>query len=199
MPLSSLDQLLQRILAQPQWEKQRRFHELANCWYQIIPPRIAQNTRPYCLKEDTLFISTSSFSWSQNLSLQRYSLLQKINHRVSQPIKALSFSSARWYPYTESNHLTKQVDDNKIHPSIITNQDNLTEIMEKRSPSNLPSNPSTNPQSALQEWFNHIQQKNQSYPSCPNCQALTPQGEIDRWGVCACCFAQKTNNSMNNE
>lgn len=186
MSLNSLDQLLNAILAQPQWEKQRRFNELVKCWNQIINAKVAQNTRPYCLRDDTLFISTSGSVWAQNLSLQRYNLLKKINRRASQPIKELRFSPAKWYPYTAPTEI--EADVSNIHPSLIKIDDSLTKTELERSPSDKISNP----QEAMKRWFTHIQQQSQSFPLCPNCQASTPPGELKRWGVCSCCFAQQS-------
>jgi predicted nucleic acid-binding Zn ribbon protein len=186
MSLNSLDQLLKAILAQPQWEKQRRFHELVKCWYQIISIKVAQNTRPYGLREDTLLISTSGSVWSQNLSLQRYHLLQKINRLVSQPIQDLHFSSCRWYPYTATTET--EPDMSKVHPSLVKKDSSLTESKLEQSPSAQISNP----QEAMTRWWENLQRKSQSFPLCPNCQAFTPPGELTRWGVCSCCFAQQS-------
>ena len=183
MALNSIDQLLQVILAQPQWEKQQRFHELVKCWYQIINVKVAQNTRPYCLRDDNLSISTSSSVWAQELSLQRYQLLNKINRRASQPIKELSFSSAKWYPHSKA--IEAEVDINTKHPSLIEIDHNSIPSKTQRSPL------ISNPQEAMNQWWAKVKQRSHSLPLCPQCQASTPEGELARWGICACCFAQQ--------
>lgn len=185
MPFTSIDQLLQTILAQPQWEKQRRFDELVKCWFQVIDnPKVAQNTRPYCLRDDTLIINTSSSVWSQHLSLQRYTLLKKINVRISQPIQDLYFFSAKWIPYTPVTE--QQADTSNIHPSLIEINNNYTK--------NKPEQPlikSDTPEETIKQWFINLQKNAELLPLCPQCQASTPEGELERWGICACCFAQK--------
>ncbi len=187
MPLNSLDLLLQKILAQPQWKKQKRFHELAECWFKVINSTVAKNTRPYCLRDDILVINTSNSVWSQHLSLQRYTLLKKINSLVYQPIKDLHFSPARWT--TNIPVIDEEADISSNHPSQIEINDydnNYT--TNKSEPSVIKDD---TPSEAMKKWFTNLETNRQSLPLCPRCQTPTPKGELERWGICMCCFAQE--------
>lgn len=97
MTLNSIDKLLNSILSQPQWEKQRRYYELKKIWYEIVNQKIAQHTSPIYLKEEVLFIATQSAVWAQELSLQRRTLIIKINRRIQNPIKDIYFVFGKWY------------------------------------------------------------------------------------------------------
>lgn len=184
MALYSIDKLLNQILSQPQWEKQRRYHELTKFWYQVVNHKIAQHTRPVSLKDDVLFIATSSSSWSQDLNLQRRSLIIKINRRVESPIKDLHFASVKWY----QNHSISldEEDNNKEHPSTIFPEFSFNLL------------PADNPQEALKKWLEIIKKRAITWEICPRCQTNCPEGELKRWGICAVCFQQE-NSSKNLE
>lgn len=184
MALYSIDKLLNQILSQPQWEKQRRYHELTKFWYQVVNHKIAQHTRPVSLKDDVLFIATSSSSWSQDLNLQRRSLIIKINRRVESPIKDLHFASVKWYQ-NQSISLDEE-DNNKEHPSTIFPEFSFNLL------------PADNPQEALKKWLEIIKKRAITWEICPRCQTNCPEGELKRWGICAVCFQQE-NSSKNLE
>ncbi len=178
MSFNSLDKLLQVILSQPQWEKQRRYYELKKCWYEIANHKVTQHTRPVSVKNDTLYVATSNAVWAQELSLQRRGLIVKINRRTEKPIKDLHFASMSWY----NNHLvTINMEDDtrqEKHPSLIADSGVNSSSLEK----------SETPTEALEKWFEQIKNRTSTWHSCPNCHTSCPEGELKRWGVCAICF-----------
>lgn len=182
MALYSIDKLLNQILSQPQWEKQRRYHELTKFWYQVINHRVAQHTRPVSLRDEILFIATSSSSWSQDLNLQRRSLIIKINRRIESPIKDLHFAPVKWYQNQPIS--VDEEDDNKKHPSTIFPEFSFNLL------------PADNPQEALEKWLEIIKKRATTWEICPRCQTNCPEGELKRWGICAVCFQQE-NSSKN--
>ncbi len=174
MTFDSIDKLLKIILSQPQWQEQKRFHELKKYWYEIVNHKVAQHTRPVSIKKEVLYIATSNAVWAQELSLQRRNLVKKINNRVEIPLENLHFASMKWYSnYIESCDL--EDNKNEIHPS-------LTNPLPKR-----PDQVNT-PQEALKSWFEQIKTRSTDWQACPRCQRLCPQGELKRWDICAICF-----------
>ena len=174
MAFNSLDKLLNIILSQPQWQKQKRFYELKQYWYEIVNHKVAQHTRPLSLQNEVFYIATSNAVWAQELSLQRRNLLRKLNYRLPKPIKNLHFASMKWH----SDQLnSSNYDDNREanHPSSI----NLSSSTIDKADT---------PQKALQQWFQQIKYRSSDWQPCPRCHILSPIGELKRWHVCAICF-----------
>jgi predicted nucleic acid-binding Zn ribbon protein len=124
-------------------------------------------------------VATASSVWAQNLSLQRYSLLKKLNALLSEPLVDIRFSSAQWYnvkPAAKVDRMTQEK-----HPSTIAPVPSLPEL------------PKTNPtpQEAFQRWAAVIEARSQNLPLCPDCQCPTPPGELERWTVCAHCISKQ--------
>ncbi|BAQ64534.1 DUF721 domain-containing protein [Geminocystis sp. NIES-3709] len=183
MTLYSIDKLLNVILSQPQWEKQRKFHELTKCWYQVVNHKVAQHARPVSFSNEVLYIATISSAWAQDLNLQRRSLIVKINRRMDSPIEDLDlhFASVKWYQNKTIS--VDREDDSNEHPSIIIS-DSLLNLL-----------PPDNPEEALQKWFNTIKKRANQFTICPLCNTHCPEGELKRWGFCAMCFQKQASNS----
>ncbi|MBE9221654.1 DUF721 domain-containing protein [Cyanobacterium stanieri LEGE 03274] len=182
MTFESIDKLLNAILAQPQWETQRRYQQLVRCWFTVVNHRVAQHTKPIALRDDILWVSTSSSAYAQNLSLQRYTLLKKINRRLNESIKDIRFTTTKWY---QKSWVDPEEETHLVNPSILHDQ---YQPPEKSSP--------VTPQEALEQWLNKIKGRSHSLPPCPRCQTPTPLGELERWGICGICFA-KDHSSLN--
>ncbi|WP_069790729.1 DUF721 domain-containing protein [Cyanobacterium sp. IPPAS B-1200] len=184
MTFESIDKLLDAILAQPQWETQRRYQLLVKCWFTVVNHRVAQHTKPIALKDDILWVSTSSSAYAQNLSLQRYTLLKKINRRLNESVKDIRFTTAKWY---QKSLVEPEEETNLVNPTILGID---TQTPEESFP--------ITPQQALQQWLDKIKVRSHSLPHCPSCHSPTPSGELDRWGICGVCFA-KDHSSLNGE
>jgi predicted nucleic acid-binding Zn ribbon protein len=177
MSLDDLDRILRSLARQPEWESYRHYCQALEAWKQVIPPRLVDRTRLVSRQNGVLSVATCSAVLAQELSLQRYSLLQKINRFLDEPLEDLRFSSARWFdrpPAPPSN----AIDNPAItsHPSYLPGE-------------NGKDRPREEPVSAksIERWTEKIRQRSLSWPPCPRCQAPTPSGEIDRWGCCAFC------------
>ncbi|WP_342597202.1 DUF721 domain-containing protein [Cyanobacterium aponinum UTEX 3222] len=175
MTLNSIDKLLNSILSQPQWEKQRRYYELKKIWYEIVNQKIAQHTSPIYLKEEVFFIATQSAVWAQELSLQRRTLIIKINRRIQNPIKDIYFVFGKWY--SQNTPPIPEAETNLSHPSLVESTEFIAQPIET-------------PQEALQQWFEIIKQRAKNNSTCPCCQSFCPEGELNRWGICAYCFRE---------
>lgn len=186
MTLNSINKLLNSILSQPQWEKQRRYYQLKKIWYEVVNQKIAQHTSPIYLKEETLFIATESASWAQDLTLQRRTLIIKINRRIEKPINDIRFVFGKWY--SQHQPPIPEADENSSHPSLIKveKSDAIAPEIITQSPS-----PAKTPQEALEKWLEIVKQRRKENQICPSCQSFCPEGELKRWGICAYCFREK--------
>lgn len=178
MTFESISNLLQAIAKQPKWEKQRQYHQLVTCWRKIVNDKIAQNTRPLYVQREILWVATPNSVWAQNMTLQRYSLLKKINPLLDKPIVDIKFNSARWYKQDLSN--VNDTSNLPSHPSSL----NLD-----YSFSSDASSPVTS-QEAFQRWRETIKKRSLFLVTCPKCSTPTPEGELKRWQMCCYCAAK---------
>ncbi len=58
--------------------------KVLSCWEEIVGDKIAQHAQAYRVKKDTLFVTTSSPVWAQELSLIKKDLVSKINKYLRQ-------------------------------------------------------------------------------------------------------------------
>ncbi len=158
------------------WEHQQRFLEVKQLWQSLVPSKTLANSRPVFIAQNILWIATPSTTWSQHLNLQRYRLLQRLNSQLTSSLKDLRCSTAYW---RHSPAISALADRQALHPS--------------RSPvvatENCPA--SSDPKLVVAYWLQQHQKRMRDEPCCPRCQASAPSGELQRWGVCSCCFAQQ--------
>ena len=96
MSLHCLDKILAGITKQAGWEEYRHYEQVLQLWPKIINPRLPAQTRPFSLNRGVLSAATSSDALAQELSLQRYSLLKRLNSPLETPWDDIRFSAARW-------------------------------------------------------------------------------------------------------
>ena len=185
MSFQSLNRIFKAITKQPNWEKQRQYHHLVQCWHKVVNDKVAQHTRPLYLQRQVLWVATSSSVWAQNLALQRYLLLKKLNQLLDQPIIDIRFSPARWYQKHLSN--SERTSILSQHPSALNWESNQLSSTSSEKP--------TTPQEAFQLWAEVLKKRSLHLPPCPICQCSTPEGELKRWQMCAYCAAKKFSSS----
>jgi predicted nucleic acid-binding Zn ribbon protein len=181
MSFNSLDRILEILQKQPGWETQQQYRHLLQCWETAVAPKVAQHARPLYIARNVLSVATSSSVWAQNLSLQRYSLLLRLNPLLSEPLVDIRFSCAQWH------NINRLRSDRAIaqeqHPSAI--EMNLEQL-----PPPLPQGKKT-PQEAFQRWAAIVEARSRDLPVCPRCQCPTPVGELERWAFCSYCAAKQ--------
>lgn len=184
MQFQSLKQIIAKIEQQPEWEEFRQYRQLLEYWQQTVSKDTAKYTRPLYIRREVLWVATSSAARAQDLSLQRYSLLKKLNTRLSIPLKDIRFSDSQWHQTVNTGQNAENASSQKITRA----QEPIFEASKssKRSPED-----KTEPQAALTSWLEYIKQKAKSLPSCPQCSSPTPTRELELWGSCYHCIARK--------
>ena len=181
MTFKSLNNVLDAIAKQPSWEKQRQYHQLVKHWRKVVNSKVAKYTRPLYLQRQILWVATPNSVWSQNLSLQRYSLLKKLNQFLEKPIIDIRFSSARWYQKQQED--VNEISNLSLHPSSL----NIDLDFSDHNDTPIP----TTPEEAFQKWMETLKRRFPYLVTCPVCHSPTPEGELKRWQMCACCFAKQ--------
>jgi predicted nucleic acid-binding Zn ribbon protein len=173
MFLNPLERILNKVIQQPEWKNYRQYRQIIECWQQVVNQQVLKNTKPLYQEREILYVATSSAVWAQELSLQRYFLVKKLNNQLSFTLKDIRFSPASWH------HKPKQ-EVVKIPLPEINLQKYKTE-----------TEPNIDAKTAVESWLNNIKSNSQNLATCPQCQSLTTQAELTRWGVCRYCIAQK--------
>ncbi len=184
MSLKSVNDILD-ILNLEAIRQEQPFQQLLNSWTEIVGAKVAANTRPLSIQRDVLWVATSSAAWAQNLTFQRKALLTKLNHKLNHTLPSslidIRFSTAEWKktPLAPTSEPTLSP---REHPSYLG---------EKMVKSEIPASQG-DVKTAFAVWAKTQQARSQNLPLCPQCQAPTPPGELQRWNVCSPCFALRS-------
>ncbi|ACK65624.1 protein of unknown function DUF721 [Rippkaea orientalis PCC 8801] len=180
MSFNSLNHLLNALENKPEWAQYQRYQRLCQCWNQIIDSKVALHTRPLYLQRNIFWVATSSAVWAQTLSLQRYTLLKQLNHRLScDPLGDIRFSCAQWHDASSQGEKSPDLP----HPSEVNLPNSL------RDDPQIP--PAKTPQEAFERWRSLVQARSLFLPLCPQCHCPTPPGELQRWSICVHCAARQ--------
>jgi len=178
----SLNHILSKLEQQAQWEGPRQFQRLLQFWPQIVGPTVAQQTRPYSISRDVLYVATSGSVWAQELKFKRRFILKKLNAQLTIQLVDIRFSTAHWERNQGTNEVSEQSPSWQEHPSHLVATVPLSPIE--------PTTAIEDPHSAYQHWVKLVQTRSQQLPLCPKCQCPTPRGELQRWGICCLCAAK---------
>ncbi len=177
--LKSLNHILAAVENQPQWQGPQEFQRLLKVWPQVVGAAVADQTRPFSLSRDVLYVATSSSVWAQELKFRRRSILKKLNTLLSMPLTDIHFSTTQWQKDTSAetwgaNSATLWQE----HPSLVVDTP-APEMIESPLPQDAHS--------TFQSWAMAMQARSLSLPLCPQCDCPTPPGELQRWSMCGLC------------
>ncbi len=200
MSWQSVNDILDKLEIQAQIRAQP-FQRVLCVWNDVVGLPAAVHSRPISMQRQVLRVATSSAAFAQNLMFQRQKILQGLNSHLDQPLIDLRCSTAGWHlPLTPTQELKPSLQE---HPSYIYNTNHLTE--QTSSPSHIGAGLTSqeltsreNVNIAFASWAQKIKIRSHNLPLCPQCQAPTPPGELQRWGVCSLCVAKQFTNNLGN-
>ncbi len=178
MSFQSLSDLLTRIQQRPAWSTYHQYCLVKKHWQSVIAAKFFKKTRLVGISHQVLWVATESATIAQHLSLQRHTLLKRLNGLLSDPLKDIRFSSATWF---DASSLPPDISD-KPADNLITD-----------STLSAPEKPIKTPSEAFQRWADVVNQRSQQLPLCPSCQCPTELWELERWSVCGYCTTKKDN------
>lgn len=184
-----IQQLLQSFEL-PQSREQQQFEQILASWTACVGDAIAAQARPLLVQRNVLQVAVSSPVWTQTLVFERPKILQKLNDRLAVPLEEIRFSTVQWHqqPLLDISADTTTVWTN--HPCRCSDT-TPAKGNGGAAASSQASQLCLTPETAFAQWLTRIQQRSQHLPMCPQCQCPTPSGELERWGVCSLCSAQK--------
>lgn len=178
MALEGLEGLIKGLENQASWQAQRQFRLVVQHWPKSVGFAVARQTRPVAIQRSTLYVATATAAWAQTLAYERLNILRKLNRHQRQPIKNIRFSAAQWKQPVQQPSPTPSAQQ---HPSYIGVPDTAAAGAgaKEREP--------RTPDEAFNRWAATIQKRQRAQSLCPRCQCYCPQGELDRWSICALC------------
>lgn len=183
MALEGLSSLIKGLENQDSWQTQRQFRLVLQHWPKAVGFAVARQTKPISIHRAELYVAAATSVWAQTLTYERFKILRKLNRHQLQPIRNIRFSTAQWTsPMADIAAIERSRLSNQLgtrHPSY-TGQ--TTQPFETAA---------TTPLEAFDRWADVIQKMQRNQVLCPNCRCRCPQGELDRWSVCALCASKR--------
>jgi predicted nucleic acid-binding Zn ribbon protein len=190
--MQSLDYILGRLRSQILTPEQQQFQDLCECWLEIVGTVAGLHSRPVSWHRGVLNVATSSSTWSQDLTLRRVQIIQKLNQKLLFTVQDIRFSAAGWlYQSSADQQISLSASTDELsqiwheHPSRVevstpTGKDSIE----------VPLSSSSDALTAFESWANNLKVRSQHLPLCPQCHCPTPAGELSRWSVCGFCAMQ---------
>ncbi|MGB3788195.1 MAG: DUF721 domain-containing protein [Phormidesmis sp.] len=180
MGLEGISSLIKGLENQDSWQAQRQLRLVLQHWPKAVGFAVARQTRPVSIHQAELYVATATPVWAQTLTYERFKILKKLNRYQPKPLKNIRFSTAQWALPTKQFDRSSTLNRARSqHPSY-TGQT-------PQPHTHVPATPSA----AFEQWAHTIQQMQSSQALCLECQCRCPQGELDRWSVCALCASKR--------
>ncbi|HAN73242.1 MAG TPA: DUF721 domain-containing protein [Planktothrix sp. UBA8402] len=190
--MQSLHYILSRLRSEILTPEQQQFQYLCECWLEIVGTVAGIHTRPVSWHRGVLNVATSSSTWSQDLTLKRIQIIQKLNQKLSFPVQDIRFSAAGWrYQPNADQQVSLSASTDELsqiwheHPSRVE-----VSTPTRKDFIGVPLRSSLTPLTAFESWAKSLKQRSQHLPLCPQCHCPTPPGELSRWSVCGFCAMQ---------
>lgn len=180
MALEGLEGLIKGLESQESWRSQQQFRLVLQHWPKAVGFAVARKTRPISIQRGTLYVATATAVWANTLSYERLKIVKKLNRFQRQPLKNIRFSAAQW---ASAPVAPERNEGNSQHPSYIGQVPSLPAVEKHVEPAT--------PATAFQRWSHAIQKMQVHQALCPRCRCHCPQGELDRWTVCALCVTKQ--------
>ena len=187
MSLDALGQVFHQLEQQPAWRRRGQFRRILQNWSAVVGPAVARQSCPVRLKQAVLHVAVVNPMWAQTLTLERLSILNKLNQQLGLNLSDLRFSSGDWFrgPKPKANPSPPRVDDlpdwlrqhPSFEPGVIT------------APPPQAQRPTA--EESFQRWATLAQGMATQRMLCPDCRCPTPPGELRRWSRCSICAANR--------
>jgi predicted nucleic acid-binding Zn ribbon protein len=184
MAFRSVQQVFESLEQQAAWQAHQQFQQLLASWSRAVGLAVSAQTRPLKVRQQVLYVATSSAAWAQTLTFERKRILAKLNPMLPEPLVDIRFSTAQWSRPEQSDAGQSETTDVwNHHPSRIAPNASLIPQQTIQPPES--------PTAAFEHWARLVKGRSHHLPQCPCCHCPTPEGELQRWSVCACCAAKQ--------
>ncbi len=187
MPFDAIGQVFNQLEQQPVWRSRGQFRRILDHWPAIVGQAVARQSRPVRIEQNVLYVAVINPMWAQTLTLERLTILTKLNQQLHLDLADLRFSSGDWFrrPNPKKQPAQPTLDDLpdwfRQHPSFEPG------ALSTPPPANHP----LTAEESFQRWATLAQGMAANRMLCPNCHCPTPPGELNRWSCCSICAAKR--------
>lgn len=193
MPFDSLARLIHEFEQQPNWQRQARFRQVLRHWSGAVGAAVAGQAIPVRLERQVLYVAVANPMWGQTLTLERLTILTRLNPQLTFELKDIRFSTGDWYhrsgktPSPPPVEASPAPDWLRHHPSF---EASLWSAV--ATPNSAPSVAIAPPDAltSFRRWAHLNQQQTAQWLLCPRCHCPCPPGEMGRWSRCSLCAAK---------
>ncbi len=187
MPLDAIGRVIHQLEQQPSWRSRGQFRRILERWSGIVGAAVARQTSPVRLSRQVLYVAVANPMWAQTLTLERLTILTKLNQQLQLELQDLRFSSGDWFRRTPAN------------PGPVPDQPATIPDWLRQHPSFEPgaivagarSSQRPSPEESFQRWATLAQKLAAQRAICPECGCPCPPGELNRWSRCSVCAARR--------
>ncbi|MEB3250789.1 MAG: DciA family protein [Cyanobacteriota bacterium] len=190
MPLDSLASLINQFEQQPAWRGQAAFRQVLYGWQTAVGTAVARQAIPVRLDRQVLYVAVANAMWGQTLTLERLTILDKLNHQLSLSLKDIRFSVGDWYRRPTSRVSPAPANPTPL-PTWLQHHPSFEVSLLTAAPTAIATDqPRPTTAEAFQRWAQRNQRQVAQWQLCPRCHSPSPPGELDRWQCCSLCAAQ---------
>ncbi|NJL47322.1 MAG: DUF721 domain-containing protein [Leptolyngbyaceae cyanobacterium SM2_5_2] len=148
MPLDAIGRVIHQLEQQPNWRSRGVFRRILERWPEMVGAVVARQTRPVRLNRQVLYVAVANPMWAQTLTLERLTILTKLNHHLQIDLEDLRFSSGDWF-----RHPTSTLPLGAMAPQIVPDWLRQHPSFEPGAiPSIAPPTQRLSPQESFQRW-----------------------------------------------
>lgn len=179
MQLASLQALLRPLEQQYQTPAQRQWRSLLTLWPSLVGEQLATQTKPLRLQDQVLQVSVANPVLVQTLMFQRSAWSKKLNRALGEELVTdLRFSTIGWHS------------PSRDVPTVIPEQPHPCRWEATTAPKPKSRLLNKDPIAAFAQWAQQVRDRAKDLSNCPRCGSFITPGELARWGICSCCYAQ---------
>jgi predicted nucleic acid-binding Zn ribbon protein len=190
MPLDAIGRVIHQLEQQPTWRSRGQFRQILDHWPALVGAVVARQAVPVRLTGSVLSVAVVNPMWAQTLTMERLTILTKLNQQLQLDLTDLRFSSGEWFRRSSTSATPAAASST----SVGTLPDWL-----RRHPSFEPGAITASPSPAhsltalesFQRWAALAQGIANQRVLCPDCRCPCPPGELSRWSRCSVCAAQR--------
>lgn len=77
-----IDELIQKFFKTRNWKQRIEGYNLFRSWENIIPPKIASNTKPIKIQNNTLFLMVKNHIWANEIRIRKGEIINNLNKQI---------------------------------------------------------------------------------------------------------------------
>jgi predicted nucleic acid-binding Zn ribbon protein len=79
-----IDEVIKTFFKTRNWSQRIEGYNLFSSWQNILPPKIACNTKPIKIQNNTLFIVVKNHVWANEIRIRKGEIINSINKKAGQ-------------------------------------------------------------------------------------------------------------------